>query len=98
MIVERWTWVAKRGRKRDFIEWCKKLREQEFNKGLTVRVYSTVFGMRANVIMEFVYESEEHRLKRWDAIDWTPKVFEFISKMDDMVEAAGHTRELLKLE
>ena len=97
MIVERFTWVAKRGHKRDFIEWCKKLRDQEFNKGLTIRVYSTSFGLRGNVIMEFEYESEQHRLERWDAIEWTPDVTEFVSETNEMVEAVDHTRELLTL-
>ena len=57
----------------------------------------TEFGMRANVIMEFEYESEEHRLERWDAIEWTPERTAFVSKNHEMVEAAGHTRELLRL-
>lgn len=97
MIVERWTWVAKRGHKNDFIEWCKELRDQEFNKGLTIRVYSTSFGLRGNIVMEFEYESEEHRLKRWDAIEWTPELSEFVRKNDELVEAVDHTRELLTL-
>ena len=97
MLVERYTWEAKPGRRNDAIEWCKKLMAREENKDYTHRIYSTDFGTWNKVTLEVEYENEEHRQEYWAKVEWTEELGVFIETHHDMLEP-GQTRELLTLE
>ena len=97
MIVERYTWVVKPGRRQDLIQWCKELVGRKELKDYTTRIYSTSFGARNNVVLEVEYETEESRLEYWAGIEWTPESTEFLNQHHDMIEGLGQTRELLNL-
>jgi hypothetical protein len=96
MVVERWTWEAKPGRREDLIAWCKALMEQEENKGLTSRIYGTSFGTYNKVTMEVEYETVEAWRLYWKSLEWTPKLGELMATRNAMQES-GVTRELLQL-
>ena len=96
MIVERYTWEAKPGRRDDAIEWCKKLAAREENAGLTIRIYATQFGVWNKVSMEVEYETEEARKAYWAGVEWTEELGEFVKTHHDMI-GFGQTRELLRL-
>ncbi len=96
MLVERYTWEAKPGRRNDAVEWCKKLLDREENKGLTARIYTTEFGLYNKVTMEVEFETEEDRQEYWAGVEWTEELREFVETHHDMLES-GQTRELLRL-
>ena len=96
MIVERYTWEAKPGRRKDAIEWCKERRAREENKGLIIRIYAPKFGTWNKVTMEIEYETEEARREYWSAIEWTEKLREFAAAHHDMI-GLGQTYELFEL-
>ncbi len=85
MIVERWTWKAKPGRKSELIEWAKALVERE---GLTARVYSTWFGSYNTVSMDAEFETDQDRLEYWAGIDWSqPEVIASLEKLHELMES-----------
>jgi hypothetical protein len=96
MLVERYVWEAKPGRREGLVEWLQELVARDENKDLTTRVYTTEFGAWNRVALEVEYETEEARQQYWAGIEWTEDIIEFVKKLADLVEP-GETRELLQL-
>ena len=94
MIVERWTWTTKVGRRDEFIETFKALIELQ---GFAGRVCTNMSGPFFAVYWYQEFESMEDRQKVWDAIDWDrPEIKELTDKFSDLVES-DVTREILRV-
>jgi hypothetical protein len=94
MIVERWTWTAKVGRRDEFVEMIKALLELN---GFAGRVCTFEQGPFDKVTFYQEFESMEDRQEVWDAIDWSrPEVVELTEKWDDLIET-GTTSEILRV-
>jgi hypothetical protein len=94
MIVERWTWTAKVGRKQEAIEAIKALLALN---GFGGRVCTHRSGPYFAVTWYQEFETMEDRQKVRDAIDWSrPEVREALKKHQDTIESDA-TRELLQV-
>ena len=95
MIVERWTWTAKVGCKREAIEAIKALLELNGFKG---RVCTHMSGAYYAITWYQEFETMEDRQKVWGEIDWSrPGVREMLKKHQDTIET-GTTREILQVQ
>jgi hypothetical protein len=94
MLVERWTWKAKQGHRRELIELIKAWVERN---GFTPRVSSVVYGAWDTVSSDLEFETIEDRQKFWEAFDWSqPEVAEFLKTLQNLIESET-TCELLRL-
>ena len=86
MIVERVTWVAKVGCFGKVIQILKELSEQVGGEEMA-RIYSCMFGADdESVVVEFEFESMEHRRASWAM--WTQR--------QEAQEATRRMRELIR--
>jgi hypothetical protein len=92
MIVERWTWKAKPGRRDQLIELVKHWVE---HFGLTPRVCSHDWGNWDTVSSDLEFETDEGRQKFWAGVGGSEHT-ETLKKMEDLIES-GTTHELLRV-
>ena len=93
MIVERWTWKAKVGRRDELIELAKAWVERY---GLTGRVCTFEFGGTWNIVfVDVEFETMQDQQKFWDDYDWSrPEAIETLKKFQNLWEPDS-THELL---
>jgi hypothetical protein len=87
MIVQRLTWLAKRGRVTEAVNLASAERERT---GGTHRIYRDRVGPFNTIVMEFEFEDFEEMETFWSEWFATSEADAFVKKWNDLLEAGGH--------
>ena len=86
MIVQRLTWLAKRGHVMEAVKLAAAERERT---GSTHRIYRSYFGPRGTIAAEFEFNSLTEMEAFWEEWRATPEADAFMEQWDDLLEAGG---------
>ena len=96
MIVNRRTFVVKRGRIDQFLALAREAREQSSSSARAFRVYAPDIGSLDKVALEWEYESLEEYEKDWAEWATTPETAALQETVYDLTETGG-TNEIWRL-
>jgi hypothetical protein len=96
MIVERRTFVVKRGHMDQFLALVKEFREQYSSRAHAFRMYTPEIGSSDVVALEWEYESLEEYERDWTEWVATPESAAIQERVYDLTETGG-TIEIWRL-
>jgi hypothetical protein len=96
MIVQRSSYVAKPGNRREMVEILKALHKLDPHPHPTYRIYVQITGSVDVIQQEIEFEDQEAREKFWAAAFSIPEVAPYLKRWAELRDS-GETTELLRL-
>ena len=96
VLVDRWTYIAKRGHINEAVALVK-TESERYTKPRTYRVLRPNTGSMDTFVMEIEFESMEDRQRFWSEWGATPEAAAFLEKWHNLTET-GVNREIWSLE